>query len=140
MTAAAGAKTAASPFSNEEKVIKVVYDFAVDGGATGQLDLITADGDLVVTGFHGVVKTTCTSGGSAVVEVGDTNDDDMYAASLAVAGLTAGTVIKPTVVEGTPNVIPFPRKLADGESLKMKIETATLTAGVIEWTFKVQRL
>lgn len=138
MATVAQAKTVATPYSNEEKIVKVIYDFAVDAGATGQLDLLVADGDLVVTEMHGVVKTTCTGTG-AVVEVGDAGDDNMYSAANAVASLVAGYVIKPTFVEGTPNVYPMPRALADGAAIKMKIGTAALTAGKIEWTFKVQR-
>lgn len=145
MASVAKAKSVGGLFSNEEQVVKVVYDFAKDGGATGALNLFTATSDCILTGFSAVVKTACTSGGSATVKVGVTGADSAFITTTqgAVASLTANALFQANVVltEGTPNTaaFPLPRRLASGDSVLMTIGTAALTAGVIEYTVKVQR-
>lgn len=135
MAAAAGKKTIGAGFSNEIEVVRVRYDFSVDGGATGDLDLLEADGELLITDHWAVVKTTCTSGGSAAVSTGISSDKDYGIDSAAVADLTANAVHRTVLVEGTPNAKRWPLRLADGEKITQTIETATLTAGVIEYVF-----
>ena len=48
MAAVADAKTAAATFSRGEEEAVVTYDFAVDAGGTGALDLLTASQDMIV--------------------------------------------------------------------------------------------
>lgn len=138
MAALAGTKKVGKAFTNQEVIERVVYDFAVDGGATGALDVFTADADVVVTHFHTKVLTAATSGGSATLKVGVTGDDDRFVTTTqgAVASLTAGAVIVPVTVEGTPNVLATPVKLASGEKVLQTIGTAALTAGKVEYTIK----
>lgn len=79
--------------------VEYVYDFAVDGGATGAVDLsaknnkgVLPDNAIVKTVYM-VVNTTFTSGGSATLAWGNTTDPDGYSGSaIAVGSLTAGTV------------------------------------------------
>ena len=129
-------------FSNAKEMVKVIYDFAVDGGATGALDIFEASSDVVITGFFSVVKTTATSGGSATLKVGVTGDDDAFMTTTqgAVASLTAGALILPPAVEGTPNTLPLPVKLASGAKILQTIGTAALTAGKVEYTVEYTRL
>lgn len=134
MASVAKAKSIGGNYSNEEEVVKVIYDFAKDGGAVGSLTLATASSDCMITGFAAVVKTACTSGGSATVQVGDTGDDDRYLTATAVASLTANAVF------GENGAFDQAVRLASGQVLAMKIAVAALTAGKIECTFKVQRL
>ncbi len=138
MAAIAQQKDIGKTWSNEEQVLKVRYDFSVDGGATGALDIFEALEDVIITGFHSVVKTAATSGGSATLKVGITGDDDLFMTTTqgAVANLTLGAAIFPAVVEGTPNVIACPVKLASGAKVLQTIGTAALTAGVVEYTIK----
>ena len=138
MTAVAQAKTVGPTFTNAEEVVRVIYDFSVDGGATGALDLFTAGADIVITHAHATVKTTCTSGGSATVKWGVTGSDALFANTTqgAVASLTAGAVVVPPAVEGTPNALPLPVKVASGNKALMTIGTAALTAGKIEFCIK----
>lgn len=131
MAAVAKAVRIGSGFQNEENIVRVVYDFAVDGGATATLDLGTAVQACMVTGFYAVVKTACTSGGSATVQVGDTNDDDRYLTATAVASLTANATF------GENGAFNQVVRLAAGDKLTMTIATAALTAGKIEFVFKV---
>lgn len=134
MASVAKAAKVGATFSNKEEVVKVIYDFANDAGAVGSLDLATAQSDCLITGFHAVVKTTCTSGGSATVQFGDTNDDDRYLTATAVASLTANATF------GENGAFNQVVRLASGEKLTMAIAVAALTAGKIEVTYKVQRI
>lgn len=139
----AGYKKVGGPFTKEMEVMRARYSFAADGGATGALSIFTATEACVITGFYAIVKTTCTSGGSATVKVGVTGSDALFVTTTegAVANLTANAVFaaKPVLTEGTPNTIamPYPRRLAAGDSVLMTIGTAALTAGVIDFVIEV---
>jgi hypothetical protein len=141
----AGYKKVGSGFSNEEQTIKARYDFAVDAGATGALNIFTAESDCIITDFHALVKTAGTSGGSATVAVGVTGSTSAFVTTTqgAVANLTANAVFQANVVltEGTPNTaaFPLPRRLASGDSVLMTIGTAALTAGVIDFVMNVKK-
>ncbi len=142
MASLAKAKTVGPEFKNDKYVSRVVYDFSADGGATGALDIFTAGADIVITGFHAVVKTACTSGGSATLAVGVTGATSAFVTTTtgAVANLTANAVLQPFVVltEGTPNTaaFPLPRRLASGDKILQTIGTAALTAGKIEYVIE----
>lgn len=135
MAAIKDTKKVAPTFSNAMEIVRAKYDFAKDAGATGVLDIFEAAADIVITHFSLTVKKACTSGGSATVKVGVTGSDARFANTTqgAVANLTLGAVIVPPAVEGTPNVLPLPVKLASGEKVLMTIGTAALTAGEIEY-------
>lgn len=141
MAALAKRKYLGNLFGNEKEVVRVRYDFSVDAGATGALDIFEASADVIITGFASVVKTAGTSGGSATLKVGITGDDDAFMTTTqgAVASLTLGAVILPPAVEGTPNVLPLPVKLASGAKVLQTIGTAALTAGVVEYVIEYMR-
>ena len=63
-------QTKGAPAGNAKELIRVEYDFAVDGGAAGALDILTASDDLVITGFYARILTACTSTGSMTLDVG----------------------------------------------------------------------
>jgi hypothetical protein len=136
MAAVVNAQTVGAGFNNQVEYARVTYDFSVDGGATGALDLMTAGaGGIVIVDARLVVKTACTSGGSATIKWGPSADDDRFCNTTqgAVASLTAGAVIVPPALEGTPNVIACPFYLAAAAKLIMTIGTAALTAGKVEF-------
>lgn len=112
-------------FSNEAQLIKVVYDFAVDGGAVGALDLFEAKEDMVIHSAKVKIKTTFTSGGLATLIVGQTGDTDSIMPSLAVASATAGVVKH-------ADAACLALKLASGDKVLMTIGTAAMTAGKME--------
>lgn len=127
-------------FDNAESIVRVTYDFSKDAGAVGVLDLFEAQGDMVITEFYANVKTACTSGGSMTLDVGVVGGDtDILADDIAVASLTAESFHIPPVVEGTPNVLALPMKLASGGKVAMQIKTAALTAGKIEFVLKFMK-
>lgn len=126
MAAVAKAKKVGNTFSNDIVTERAVYDFSVDGGAVGALDLFTADADVVLKSIHIIVKTTCTSGGSATVIFGVTGTTNAFVDTTAgaVANLTANAVLPASAIA--------PRRLASGAAVLMTIGTAALTAGKIE--------
>jgi hypothetical protein len=129
-------KTIGAPFSNEISFERITYDFAVDAGAVGVLNLFTATDALVLVYYHAYIKTACTSGGSMTLDVGIvTTDTNRFNAGVAVASLTAGTIHLPPLIEGTPNTQLVPSVIADAAVVAMEIKTATLTAGKIEFVF-----
>lgn len=140
MAAVKGIKSANGGFQNEKQIVKTVYDFSKDAGATGALDIFEASSDIVITGFYAKVLTTCTSGGSMVLDVGVSGGDtDILLDGVAVASLTANSMHIPPVVEGTPNVLALPMKLASGGKIIQTIGTAALTAGKIEYVFEFMK-
>lgn len=112
-------------FANEQEMVKVVYDFAKDAGATGALDLFEAKEDCVIHSAKVKVQTTFTSGGSATLIVGQTGDTDSVMQSVAVASLVAGLVKHADAA--CQNL-----KLASGDKVLMTIGTAAMTAGKME--------
>jgi hypothetical protein len=136
MAAIVNEATVGGGFGNQINYARVTYDFAVDGGATGALDLFTAGaGGVVILDARLVVKTAATSAGSATLKWGPSADDDRFCNTTqgAVASLTLGAVIVPPALEGTPNVIATPYYLAAASKLIMTIGTAALTAGKVEF-------
>lgn len=136
MAAIAKALSVGPAFSAGMEMAHAEYDFSVDGGSVGALDIFTAAEDIVITHFHVKVMTACTSGGSATLKVGvsgGTTDLFMNTTQGAVASLTANAVILPPAVEGTPNALPLPYKLASGGKLIQTIGTAALTAGKVKY-------
>jgi hypothetical protein len=129
MAAVADAKHGSS-FTGKIECVQVTYDFAVDAGATGALDLLTADQDMMVRVAAKTV-TGVTSGGSATVEVGKSGNTAGAVAQAAKTSVdTAGKLLQP--------VGWF--YLASGEKLIQTIATAALTAGKIRYFIECQKL
>ena len=132
MAAVKGYKGLVNAWGKEREVFRVKYDFAVDGGAVGQLDLFEAQGALIVESAKMAVKTTCTSGGLATVSCGKGGDLAGLIAATAVASLVADAAIFGAAQDAS-------HVLADGNIVKMDIATAALTAGAIDFMFEVQK-
>lgn len=132
MAALKGAKTVGAGFKNQITYERVVYDYSVDGGATGNLDVLTANEDIVIKSFHAYVKTSG-AGSGATLMVGVPTDTDalMTTSNGAVANLVAGAVV--------PVPATFPVALASGAKVTQAIGTAALTAGKVEYVFGIMR-
>ena len=134
-------KTVGNPFGNAEEIVRVTYDFSQDAGAIGAKDIITADGDIVITEFYvrGITTLDSAADGTSI-DVGISGGDtDVLLDGVAEATVAAGALVKPTIVEGTPNVVPLPLKLADGGKIIQTIVDEALTAGKCEYVFKVMK-
>lgn len=123
-------------------VQKYVYDFAVDGGATGEIFLSSKanvdplpNGSIVLDALlH--VETAFTSGGSATLDVGNDDDPDGILVGLAVAALTANSVHRAGSVAGAlmwddtnDHMIGYHVDDVDDGELSVTIGTAAMTAG-----------
>jgi hypothetical protein len=129
-------------WSNEGcQLVKVEYDFDNDAGTAGALGLLTTDEDIVIHDFwaKGVTVLDSAADGSSIdvgISGGDTN---ILLDGVAEATFAAGALIKPTIVEGAPNVIPMPLKLAADGTIVMEIVDEDLTSGKCEFHFLISK-
>ena len=122
-------KTVGAPFPNAVEIVRVVYDFAEDGGATsGTLDILEASDNIIVKMRHAHVVAAATSSGSATVSVGKGSSGDEFLDGQAVAGLTLDAAL-----EGEGSAV----YLEDGDKIEQNVGVAALTAGKIEYVFEI---
>jgi hypothetical protein len=133
-------KTVGAPFSNDEEIVRVRYNFADDGGATTALDVITADGDILITSWHAVVKTTFQTADSATLAAGITGTAGYFIGATAAGSLTENAVLRPLLTEGTPNAEKLPVRLASGSKVIQTVGTGTFTAGAVEHVIKYVKI
>lgn len=113
------------------QVIRARYDFAVDGGAVGDIDLTVGtvpSGAIILGGFAEVV-TPPTSGGAGTLALKVEGAADLVAAA-AVSGApwsTAGRKSLVPVFTGATTV-----KTTAARKVQATIATAALTAGVVD--------
>lgn len=120
------------PRATEVKVVRGRYDFAVDGGAVGDIDL-TYDTQIpanaIILGGFVEVDTVPTSGGSATVAVKVEGAADIVAAA-AISGAPWSTTGRKSVVPvftGASTV-----KTTTARKIQATVATAALTAGVFD--------
>jgi hypothetical protein len=120
------------PRATEVKVVRGRYDFAVDGGAVGDIDL-TLDAQIpanaIVLGGFVEVDTAPTSGGAGTVAVKVEGAADIVAAA-AVSGAPWSTTGRKSVIPvftGTTTV-----KTSTARKIQATVATAALTAGVFD--------
>ena len=129
-------------FTNEESLIRVVYDFDEDAGALGSstpLTLFTANDDLVITEFYvrGITVLDSAADGTSI-DVGVAGGTtDILLNGVVEASFSADALIQPTIVEGTPNVLPLPLYVPKDDKVEMLIVDEALTSGKCEFVFKV---
>lgn len=127
-------------FTNAEELVRVQYNFADDGGAeTDEYTLLEAGDDVVITEFYlrGIVELDSAADGASIDVGVDGGTEDILLDGIAEATVAADALVQPTIVEGTPNVLPMPLKLASAGKIKMKILTEALTSGQCEFVFRV---
>lgn len=131
-------------FRNAGKLVQeYIYDFAVDGGNTGAIDLSAKAGydplpqGAIVTDVHLKVITAVT-GTSSTVAVGNTTDPDGYMVAIAEGTLVDEAVIRVGEQAGAlmwddtnDHMISFLVNSANDAVFSITIGTANLTAGKI---------
>lgn len=130
MAALSDAKTISAPFGNDVTYVNVTYDFSVDGGAISDLDVLIADGSLLVELICCDVETAFTSGGANVNDLGKGAGGTEFWSDQAVAGFTADAQL---IADTVGTIV----ELADGEKIVLGIEAAAITAGKGHFKFKV---
>jgi hypothetical protein len=109
-----------------EKVVNVLYDFSVDAGATGTIDLgYTFEEDCFVTGVLADEITAFTSGGSATVTLQYDHSGSKSDITGDIAYDSGFSSVTSMALEGSAAGI----RVAEGDTLYMKIGAAALTAG-----------
>lgn len=128
MAALADAKTVAAPFGNVGEYVRVVYDFAVDTGAQADLDVLVADGNLLVRLVNVDVAAAVTSDGAVAIDLGKgAGGTEWWSDKLKAAlGLDVQVPGSLTLIE-----------LADGEKIVLGIEAADATAGKMVFLFEI---
>ena len=141
MAAVTDHKTVAAPMGNAEQIARVVYDFAADAGAIGALDLLTADGAIVITDFYarGITELNSTSNGTTIDVGVSGGNTDVLLDGVAEATFAAGALVQPTIVDGTPNELPLPLLLASGGKIIQTIGGEEIDTGKIEYFFKYHK-
>ncbi|MEM5807975.1 MAG: hypothetical protein QW818_02480 [Candidatus Aenigmatarchaeota archaeon] len=118
-------------FRNEVELVRVVYDYTLDGGAVGNYDVLTAESPCVVTLRHAAVKTAVTSSGSMTIDLGKGVGGTEFFNNKPVASLTLDSLH----LTSAPAAV----RLAPGDKVVMALETAPATAGKLEMVFEVTR-
>lgn len=118
-----------SVLQSQRGALRCTYDFAVNGGAVGTVNLKDPDGNdatlpisAIVTQVYIDEVTNVTSGGAATVSVGANTTTDLLAATAiaSFSGIIAGVPV------GTAATMV---KLTAARTLTASIATAALTAG-----------
>lgn len=130
-----GTSATAGGFSNEEKYIKVNYDFANDTGGIADYIALTAGADLIITDFYMVVNTTCVGTGANIdLGVGAGGAEILSDKDGPTLVETAGANVFVADAAMLPLYVP-----AAG-TIQMGVETAALTAGAFDLYFKVKKV
>lgn len=101
-----------------------IYDFAVEGGATGTYSLMEFEDDCAIVQWYGVVETTFT-GTSSTYNFGYTGALTNFKNNVAVGAMSANSVLK---LDGASSGN-LPARVTDGQYLTMDIHDAAATAG-----------
>ncbi|PAZ15676.1 hypothetical protein CLM62_12835 [Streptomyces sp. SA15] len=124
--------TGGYPRATDLKAVRGRYDFAVDGGAAGDIDLTSSaqlPNKAVILGGFVEVDTAVTSGGAATVAVKVEGAGDIVAAA-AVSGAPWSTTGRKSVVPvftGATTV-----KTTAARKIQATVATAALTAGAFD--------
>ena len=129
MAALKGAKVVGAPFDNTVEVVRVKYDFSVDGGEVEDNTVLTADGSVLVRCVGVDVEVALTSGGSATVELGKGTSGAEF---ITAEAYTSFTLAGFYASESAAWV-----KLADTNIINLGIAGAALTAGKVEFIFEI---
>lgn len=126
----------ASMAGGELKVQEYTYDFAVDGGAVGFIDLADKyklPAGAIILRVHTHVKTALASSGSATVSVGDSTSNARYLAATAFNDAAFDDEVPKALSTALPNKV----DAANEGKVGIAIGTAALTAGKMKLILEV---
>ena len=125
---------------NDKHLARFDYDFALQGGAVGVIDLVpnivALAAGMVISDIYVYVESALTSGGSATVTLGNADPDGFLVNIFALAGsanavIRSGQVAGALVYDDTNDTQLLYRVGADTD-LALTIGTAALTAGKLQ--------
>lgn len=114
------------------KIARGDYNFATDGGAIGNINLMgqTIPAGAVIIGGHVNVQTVCTSGGAATIALAVETAGDLVPNTVAIASWTLGLKqIKAGTTAGAALAASASILTTAARDIVMTIATAALTAG-----------
>lgn len=119
------------PRATEVTVIRGRYDFAVDGGAVGDIELTreSIPKNAIIIGGFVEVDTAVTSGGSATLALKVESAGDIVAAAAVSGAPWSSTGRKDVVPDFTGSATV---KTTAARKIVATIATAALTAGVLD--------
>jgi hypothetical protein len=132
------AKTTVKGIKGKTQLAHAVYDYSVDAGAIGTVDLFSIPANSIVHDFWFEVETALTSSGLATVEVGITGGDtDGFITQAAFSDWTLDLVSAKSVRgallhDGTAKDS-LRYKTSAAVTVALKIATAALTAGKVHF-------
>ena len=107
--------------SGPARIVTALYDFSVDGGATGTVDLdVTIPANAIVTRVWTDELTNCTSAGSAAEVAIEVGAQVLVAAAVA-SGLSGAQ----------EQTVSAPVKITTAANLELVISVTALTAGKV---------
>lgn len=131
MAAIAQAKEVGVGFNNRPTYIRTTYDFDVDGGDVGALDVLTAKNNIIISRVVARVVSAGDSGNDlAEVSLGKTGS-----ATAFINGASTGLVT--ALTDDKVIVATSPGKLAAGDKVILTIGEEALTAGKIDFIFEI---
>lgn len=119
-------------FSGSKEVVEIVWDYAVDGGAIGALDLLKVKEDSVLTQFHAVIKTSLV-GVSGTVEIGKSGDTAGIMAQTGTASLQTANSPVDSASFGSAY------RLVANDVIIQTIATTAMTDGKIKYMFELMK-
>lgn len=123
-------------FSNEDKWVKVQYNFASDTGAQADLDVLvngSASKEYAIVDFFAYCDAACTTATTSVIDLGiSAGGTELWSNKDAASLLTLGAVVGMDTAK--------PIRLPASGKIVMGIETGDLTAGKISFNFKVKQI
>jgi hypothetical protein len=122
-------KDVGAPFPNQKEYVRVVYDFAKDGGAIGDLTILKASEPIIVKMSHYHVLTAVDAVGAIEVSVGKGTSGTQFLNGVLKAALAINTVGAPTAAV----------RLAKDEIINLDIAESAATVGKVEFVFEVMK-
>jgi hypothetical protein len=111
------------------KSVSFLYDFAVNGGAVGSINMgVFIPANAVIYGGYILCQTALTSGGSATISVGYSSAATILASNIAYTTFNSGGVVSIGV-----DLSANPKFLDTARQLTITIGTAALTAGSLTY-------
>ena len=116
-------------FPNAAEIVRVTYDFAKDGGAIGDYDVIEADSECIVKVKHILCKDAILSADAVNIDLGKGDGGTEFLSNALKASFATNAVQTGTAGAAV--------RLAAGEKIVLGIEAFAVTAGKVEFVFEV---
>lgn len=134
-TASSPAQADVGPTRFQKEYAKIVYDFAVDGGAVGaHSSLVTLPANILISNVLVYVNTPFTGGAGFSVGLGCSSGNDLFAyhdLTAAAANQYYAAVLTATSFGSGVSVLNFGAPLATSNNGKSTVSDCTLTTNVV---------